>query len=155
MSQKVIWIIVAVVVVVAGLWYFNLIPGIGGDQSAAVANARPSSGPAYTAAQNASVSLKAAGKDDAKVQASQQSVRAAIGALGTLYTQLAAAIQAASIRGNDMGVAQAALKDYQVRMSVLTSAPLNGSNAASLAAAFDVIASDISKINSNFAAATK
>ena len=56
-------------------------------------------------------------------------------------------------KGNDMGVATVALRDYATRLASLQGAPITAANSASIAANIDGILADIATINAALSAA--
>lgn len=160
MSNKVVWIVVAIIVVLAGLWYYGVIPGMGSatpaeDQSAAAANTGGAQS-ATNAANSVSAAVSAmaaAGNNQAQINQAQISVRAAITVLDTMYTSLKTAVQISAAKGNNMGKATAALENYETRLASLKSAPITAANSASIRANLEGVVANIATINAELAAA--
>ena len=159
MNKKVLWVVVAVVIIVALAWYAGYIPGWkSADQGAAAANtanigSNPDSKPVVQISQKASFDLAGAGSDKQKLAIAASEAQAAIIGLTELLPKLQLAVGISAGKNNDMTAVQAKLQDYAVRLSSLNALQFDAKGAASAAAHLTAIVGDISAVNTALGAA--
>lgn len=160
MNKWIIWAVVIIAVVVGAIWYTQgRVPAAveGGNQEAAAGQSGVTGQGTVTAAEQARADIMTAvsTKNAQKLAAAQTKYRVAVTALAAYYPVLDAAVKALTLKNVDTTQADAALKDYQVKLTVLQSSSLSLANGESLYKAMGAIVQDIATVSATLEAAAK